>query len=94
MAAKFVFIFLFLSCAGPRRLGGFCPGGCAAERALFRDLAVTHLVAKNSGGPARDKLDAARDLGLEVLLVAPPPLPLGQLCTSAREAADWIEGLA
>nr|WP_216671095.1 precorrin-6A/cobalt-precorrin-6A reductase [Mangrovicoccus sp. HB161399] len=70
------------------------PGDRAAERALFRRLGITHLVAKNSGGPARAKLDAARDLGLPVLMVARPVLPPGRLFAAPGAVLDWIEGLA
>ncbi|WP_138468223.1 cobalt-precorrin-6A reductase [Poseidonocella sp. HB161398] len=71
------------------------PGATAAEEAaLLRAHRITHLVAKNSGGPARAKLDAARDLGLEVLLVARPLLPPGRLFARPEAALDWIEGLA
>ena len=49
------------------------------EKNLMRETEITHLVAKNSGGKAsRAKIDAARDLGLPVFMLArpaPPPLP-------------------
>ena len=47
------------------------------ERALFALLGVTHLVSKNAGG-ARAKLDAARDLGLAVHMIARPKDPGGE----------------
>jgi precorrin-6A/cobalt-precorrin-6A reductase len=43
------------------------------ERALFRREAITHLVTKNSGGVATAaKLDAAREAGVDVIVVARP----------------------
>ncbi len=70
------------------------PGSREAETRLFRGLAITHLVAKNSGGPTRAKLDAARDLGLPVLMVSRPALPPGRLFVAPQAVLDWIEGLA
>jgi precorrin-6A/cobalt-precorrin-6A reductase len=47
-----------------------------SERALLALLGVTHLVVKDSGAAeARAKLDAARDLGLSVILLRRPPRP-------------------
>lgn len=46
------------------------------EAALMRRHAIEALVTKNSGGEAtRAKLDAARELGLPVLMVDRPPAP-------------------
>jgi len=43
------------------------------ERALLRREAITHLVTKNSGGAATAaKLDAAREAGVDVIVVARP----------------------
>ena len=48
------------------------------EAKLFQGKNITHLVAKNSGGEAsRAKLDAARELGLSILLLARPAPPAG-----------------
>ncbi|ADZ72328.1 cobalt-precorrin-6A reductase [Polymorphum gilvum] len=48
----------------------------AQEEALMRRHAITHVVAKNSGGArAYAKLAAARRLGLPVVLVRRPTLP-------------------
>lgn len=67
----------------------------AAERATLRRLGVTHLVAKDSGGEeGRTKLDAARALGIPVLLIRRPPVPPG-LATVAtvEDALAWAEAL-
>ena len=50
------------------------------EAELFQEKGITHLVAKNSGGEAsRAKLDAARQLGMPVLLLTRPAPPEGPL---------------
>ncbi len=67
----------------------------AEERALFQRLGITHLVAKNSGGAAgRAKLDAARDLGVTVVMTARPAQPDGLTVRSVSEACAWLEALA
>lgn len=59
------------------------------EIALFGRLGITHLVAKDSGGTEnRAKLDAARDLGLPVILIDRPAPQPGQVATVA-EALAW-----
>jgi precorrin-6A/cobalt-precorrin-6A reductase len=67
----------------------------AAESALFRGLGVTHLVAKDAGGSdGRGKLEAARDLGLPVLLLRRPAPPVGMATVAAvEEALDWAASL-
>ena len=56
------------------------------EAELFREKSITHLVAKNSGGEAgRAKLDAARQLGLPVLLLARPEPPAGSLHNTVED---------
>jgi precorrin-6A/cobalt-precorrin-6A reductase len=67
----------------------------AAEADLFRRLGITHLVAKDSGAAeARPKLDAARDLGIKVLILRRPPLPPGLVIVPAVEdALAWAQEL-
>lgn len=61
------------------------------EEDLFRALGVTHLVAKNAGGQGgRAKLDAARTLGLPVLMLARPKAPHAVCVTSVSEALLWV----
>jgi precorrin-6A/cobalt-precorrin-6A reductase len=62
------------------------------ESALMREHGVGLLVTKNSGGPmTAAKLEAARDLGVQVLVVRRPPLPEGTITlTTVAEAVRWI----
>lgn len=63
-----------------------------AERDLLSDRRIDVLVTKDSGGPADAKLDAARELGVPVVIVARPPLPAGfEVVTSVAEAAEWVQ---
>jgi len=67
-----------------------------AEAALFRRLGVTHLVVKDSGAAeARPKLDAARDLAIEVLVLRRPPVPAGlSTVATVEEALAWAVALS
>lgn len=61
------------------------PFDAASDRALLQDRRIGWIVAKNAGGSgARAKLDAARALGLPVILIDRPALP-------PRRVADSIE---
>ena len=63
-----------------------------AERDLLRDHGIDLLVTKDSGGPADAKLDAARDLGVHVVIMARPPLPRGvDAVGSVAAAAEWVQ---
>ena len=68
----------------------------ASEADTFRGLGVTHLVVKDSGAAdARAKLDAARDLGLPVLLLRRPRRPKGMATVSTvEEALAWARQLS
>src|SRR5580693_4047873 len=62
------------------------------ELALMREHGVGLLVTKNSGGPmTAAKLQAARDLGVQVLMVRRPPLPEETVAvTTVVDAVRWI----
>lgn len=62
------------------------------ETALMRAHGTGLLVTKDSGGPmTAAKLQAARDLGVQVLVVARPPLPDGaEVVATVPEAAEWV----
>lgn len=69
------------------------PFEVAAEKALFQKLGITWLVAKNAGGPAGGKLKAARDLGLNVVMIARPEGPDAPTVQNVEEAMAWIDSL-
>ncbi len=62
------------------------------ESALMRDHGVGLLVTKNSGGPMTvAKLQAARDLAVQVFMVQRPPLPRDSVVvTTVAEAVRWV----
>ena len=67
------------------------PFSVEGELALMRRHRVDLLVSKNSGGAAAAaKLVAARDLGLEVVMVARPPSPPGPRAATVDEAGAWL----
>lgn len=65
------------------------------ETALFALLGVDVLATKDSGGEdGRAKLEAARALGLRVVLLDRPRLPEGaRVVETVEEALHWAEGL-
>ena len=67
------------------------PFTLASERALLHLHAIGVIVSKNSGGKATyAKLQAARELGLPVLLIQRPPLPDGEQVTNVAQARQWV----
>lgn len=68
------------------------PFDVASERALLDEHDIDTVVLRNSGGTAtRAKLDAARQLGLRLVVVARPPAPEGPIVDSIHGAVTWIE---
>ncbi len=62
--------------AGWREILDRPPQSVESEISLMRDNCITHLVTKNAGGDrTRAKLDAARDLGLPVIMISRPFRP-------------------
>lgn len=72
------------------------PFALAAERELLRAHAIEVVVAKNSGGTAAQaKLQAARELGLPVVMVDRPATPeVAQRFSEAPAVRNWLEALA
>ena len=62
------------------------------EMALMRTEGVRVLVAKNAGGPARAKLDAARTLGLPVIMIERPLKPAVKTVATVDEVAALAAG--
>lgn len=61
------------------------------EVTLFDRLGVDVLVTKNAGGQAsRSKLDAARQLGLKVVMIERPEQPEGDKVETVEAALDWL----
>jgi precorrin-6A/cobalt-precorrin-6A reductase len=62
-----------------------------AERALMRGHGIDVLVTKNSGGPLTEgKLDAARDLGIPVVMVSRPAAAAAESVTTVSDAVRWV----
>jgi precorrin-6A/cobalt-precorrin-6A reductase len=62
-----------------------------SDRELMQSRGIQWLVARNSGGAgARAKIDAARELGLPVIMIARPALPERPSVESVEEVLAWI----
>ena len=62
------------------------------ELALLRDHGIQMVVAKNAGGSgARAKLDAARELGLPVVMIDRPFIPVRPQVGSVAQVLDWLD---
>ncbi|RZN06076.1 cobalt-precorrin-6A reductase [Bradyrhizobium genosp. SA-3] len=61
------------------------------ELKMMRTRGITWIVARNSGGDgARAKIDAARVLGLPVVMISRPELPERQRAESVAEIMQWL----
>jgi precorrin-6A/cobalt-precorrin-6A reductase len=68
---------------GPFSLGG--------DRELMASRGIAYLVARNSGGSgARAKIDAARELGIRVVMIARPTLPERPRVESVEQVIAWL----
>jgi precorrin-6A/cobalt-precorrin-6A reductase len=64
----------------------------ADDRALLSAHRIDALVTKNSGGTATySKIAAARNLGLEVIMIARPAAPAVPTVETVAEAIAWID---
>ncbi len=72
-------------------LVGQPPFSVADEKALFRGLALDWLIVRNAGGSSsRSKLDAARELGIEVAMIRRPLQPEAIRLESVAAALAWV----
>lgn len=71
---------------------GEAPFTVESETALFKELRIDALIARNLGGQASyPKLAAAEALGLEVILISPPARPANvEVVTDVDAALAWI----
>lgn len=61
------------------------------DTALMQHHCITHVVAKNAGGMgARAKLDAARALGLPVILIDRPVMPPRVIARTPEDVMKWL----
>lgn len=61
------------------------------ELEMLRARGIAWIVARNSGGEgARAKIDAARRLGMPVVVIARPPLPERARVESVAEVMQWL----
>lgn len=58
---------------------------------LMRAHNVTHLVTKNSGGPAYNKLLAAAHLNIPALVIDRPKLPSAETVDDPSAALQWLQ---
>jgi len=65
------------------------------ERRLLREHGIGLLVTKDSGGSMTSaKLQAAREAGVQVVVVRRPPLPAGsEVVTTVEDVLDWVAQL-
>lgn len=62
-----------------------------AEAELMREHGITHLVTRNAGGAASyAKVEAARALGLPVIMIARPPAPEGAVFETVEDVVEAI----
>ncbi|OAF10608.1 precorrin-6A reductase [Bradyrhizobium centrolobii] len=67
------------------------PFTLAGELEMMRERGIAWIVARNSGGDgARAKVDAARALGLPVIMIARPELPERSRVESVAEVMQWL----
>lgn len=67
------------------------PFQLADERALLQRHAIDCMVSKNAGGAdTYAKIEAARELGVPVIMVDRPLLPARMRCETPQQAMEWL----
>lgn len=67
------------------------PFQLADERALLQRHAIDCMVSKNAGGAdTYAKIEAARELGVPVIMVDRPLLPARMRCETSQQAMEWL----
>ena len=66
------------------------PFGVESEMALFEEHSIDTLITKQSGGPTDAKLEAAREIGAQVVMIQRPPAPAIDHVETVEEAIAWI----
>jgi precorrin-6A/cobalt-precorrin-6A reductase len=67
------------------------PFDIEGDLALLRDHQISHILAKNAGGSgACAKIEAARLLGLPVIMIDRPSLPSAPIAYSITEVFAWL----
>ncbi|MDF5721221.1 MAG: cobalt-precorrin-6A reductase [Rhizonema sp. PD37] len=67
------------------------PFNLASERQLLTQYEIDTIVSKNSGGGATyAKIIAARELGIKVVMVKRPSVPIGEQVEDAESAISWL----
>ena len=97
-AAQHFYLLRFVDAAEPagfpnhRLVVDRGPFTLAGELALLREHRIQIVVAKNAGGSgARAKLDAARELGLPVVMIDRPFIPPRPQVGSVAAVLDWLD---
>ncbi|NIZ59688.1 cobalt-precorrin-6A reductase [Sedimentitalea sp. CY04] len=68
------------------------PFDAASDQALMAEHGITHVVAKNAGGAgAEAKLQAARALGVPIVMIDRPQVPDRMILRSVGEVMTWLE---
>lgn len=98
VAPQHFYLLRFVDAAEPpalphhHRLVDRGPFTLDGELALLREHRIEVIVAKNAGGSgARAKLDAARELGLPVVMIDRPFIPARPQVDSIAAVLDWLD---
>lgn len=68
------------------------PFSVEGDRALMEAHRIELIVSKNAGGTgAIAKIQAARDLGLPIIMIDRPTMPIRSEVGSVEEAIDWLQ---